>query len=139
MRPGSTARAKSPAAAMGGTAAEAIRRSQHRRIRAIVPDRRAAAADAGLCQSEAVAGGRSRHDDDCTLLYGTGLSRAVHFTPIYPKATRCKFHNASYDECHSKTWLSRPIIEEHPAMATASDPVVIVSAARTPLGRFMGD
>jgi acetyl-CoA acetyltransferase len=24
-------------------------------------------------------------------------------------------------------------------MATASDPVVIVSAARTPLGRFMGD
>jgi hypothetical protein len=25
------------------------------------------------------------------------------------------------------------------AMATASDPVVIVSAARTPLGRFMGD
>src|SRR6204780_694687 len=26
-----------------------------------------------------------------------------------------------------------------PAMATASDPVVIVSAARTPLGRFMGD
>src|SRR6202163_4807117 len=26
-----------------------------------------------------------------------------------------------------------------PAMAAASDPVVIVSAARTPLGRFMGD
>ena len=36
MRPGSAARAKSPAAAMGRTAAEGIRRSQHRRVRAIV-------------------------------------------------------------------------------------------------------
>ena len=34
MRPGSAARAKGPAPAMGGTAAEGIRRSQHRRVRA---------------------------------------------------------------------------------------------------------
>jgi hypothetical protein len=39
---------------MGRTAAEGIRQSQHRRVRAIVPDRRAAAADAGICRPQAV-------------------------------------------------------------------------------------
>ena len=52
--PEALARAKGPAAAMGGTAAEGIRRSHDRRIRAILPDRRAAAADAGFCQSQAL-------------------------------------------------------------------------------------
>src|ERR1700731_2135301 len=35
--------------------------------------------------------------------------------------------------------LARARNQGAPVMATASDPVVIVSAARTPLGRFMGD
>ena len=59
MRSGSAARAKDPAPAMGGAAAEGIRQSQHRRVRAIVPDRRAAAADAGIYRPEAIA--MSRH------------------------------------------------------------------------------
>ena len=58
MRPGGPARAESPAPAMGRTAVEGIRRSLHRRIRAIVPDRRAAAADAGIYRPQAV--GESR-------------------------------------------------------------------------------
>ena len=40
--------------AMGRTAAEGIRQSQHRRVRAIVPHRRAAAADAGLYRPQAI-------------------------------------------------------------------------------------
>jgi hypothetical protein len=43
----------------------------------------------------------------------------------------CNFCGASYDECH-------PTLSEYfriTAMAAASDPVAIVSVARTPLGR----
>ena len=56
MRPGSLARAKGPAPAMGGAAADGIRRSEHRRVRQIVPDRRAATADAGVYRPQAVTG-----------------------------------------------------------------------------------
>jgi len=55
MQSGGLAFAESPAQTMGRTAADGIRQPQHRRVWAIVPDRRAAAADAGFCQSEAVA------------------------------------------------------------------------------------
>src|SRR6516164_308926 len=45
----------------------------------------------------------------------------------------CKFCDASYD-------YRNPIpILRITAMTATADPVVIVSAARTPLGRFMGD
>ena len=47
-------------------------------------------------------------------------------------ALRCNFCGASYDECNL-------ISTELPAWPLASDPVVILSAARTPLGRFMGE
>ena len=56
MRPGSAARAKGAAPAMGGTAAEAIRRPLDLRVRTILPDRRAAAADAGLYRPQAMTG-----------------------------------------------------------------------------------
>ena len=49
--------AEGAAAAMGRTAAEGIRQPQRRRVRAILPDRRAAAADAGLSRPEAIGGG----------------------------------------------------------------------------------
>src|ERR1700732_2215754 len=61
MRSGSLARAKNPAPPMGRPAAEGIRRAEHRRIRASLPDRRAAAADAGVYRPEAGAGKRRRH------------------------------------------------------------------------------
>src|SRR5215218_1226670 len=48
---------------------------------------------------------------------------------------RNNFCNASYDD-HNLIKLDIP---GSTAMATASDPVVILSAARTPLGRFMGE
>ena len=44
-------------AAMGGTAADRIRQSERRRLRAILPDRRAAAADAGISRPEEIDGG----------------------------------------------------------------------------------
>src|ERR1700751_4358271 len=46
----------------------------------------------------------------------------------------CKFCNASYDYRNPITPILRITV-----MAATPDPVVIVSAARTPLGRFMGD
>ena len=39
LRPRGAARAEGPAAAMGGTAAEGVRRSQHRRVRPLLPHR----------------------------------------------------------------------------------------------------
>ena len=52
LRSRSVARAESPAAAMGRTAAEGIVDLSIARVRAIIPDRRAAAADAGLYRPE---------------------------------------------------------------------------------------
>src|SRR3954464_14938994 len=81
MRPGSPARAKSPASAMGRAAAQAIRRPQHRRLRAFLPDGRAAAIDAGLYRSQAVNG--PAHDN---------LSQCP------PKERDCKFDALLYDD-----------------------------------------
>ena len=78
------------------------------------PDRRAAATDAGVRQPQAVAAGRTN----------------------YLRLPRCNFCGASYDDRHVSNHSE---ICKEPAMAAASDPVVIVSAARTPLGRFMGE
>ena len=55
MRTRGAARAKGTAAAMGGTAADGIRQPQRRRVRKVLPDRRAAAADARVFGPETVA------------------------------------------------------------------------------------
>ena len=57
MRTRSVAFAEGVAAAMGRTAADGIRQSERRRVRPIVSDRRAAAADAGISRPEAIDGG----------------------------------------------------------------------------------
>src|SRR5665213_1861339 len=138
MQPGGVACAKSPATAMGRIAAEGIRRSQHRRVRAILSDRRAAAADAGFCRPQALGpssglwprraparrNNRSCDHDNLSPRDGSKLCQN----------RCCKYCGASYDDHHLNNLDSRSA-----AMATASDPVVIVSAARTPLGKFMGD
>jgi enoyl-CoA hydratase/carnithine racemase len=71
MQSGSAARAESPAQAMGRTAAEGIRQSQRRRVRTILPDRRAAAADAGFYGQEAV-----------------GTRRVTNSPPLFGKRSR---------------------------------------------------
>src|SRR5580765_3269852 len=54
MRPRGAARAKGAAAEVGGTAADGIGQSQRRRVRKIVPDRRAATADARVFGAEEI-------------------------------------------------------------------------------------
>src|SRR5258708_37719022 len=64
--------------------------------------------------------------------------RPNYFTTIYPRPAIAYFavhHMMIIIQIRS----AEHSIEEHPVMATASDPVVIVSAARSPLGKFMGD
>ena len=62
MRAGSAARAERPAPAMGRAAAGRIRQSQHRRVRPILPHRRAAGGDAGLYRPEKI---RALHPTLC--------------------------------------------------------------------------
>src|SRR5258705_8016460 len=54
MRAGSVAHAKGAAAAMGGIAVNRIRQPQRRRVRKVLPVRRAAADDAGLSRPKAM-------------------------------------------------------------------------------------
>ena len=54
MRPGGAARAESPAQTMGRAAAERVGQPLDRRVRTVVPDRRAAPADAGVFGQEAL-------------------------------------------------------------------------------------
>src|SRR6185312_8369999 len=58
MRARSAARAKVAAATMGGTAADRIRQLKRRRVRKVLPDWRAAAADAGVSRPQEIDGGR---------------------------------------------------------------------------------
>jgi acetyl-CoA C-acetyltransferase len=57
-------------------------------------------------------------------------------TTFCHERVRCNFCNASYDGDHAIIFSPTP---GKTAMAALFDPVVILSAARTPLGRFMGE
>jgi hypothetical protein len=100
-----------------GSAAEGIRRSQHRRVRAVVRRRRAAAADAGLCQSEAVI----RHDKfkpplPLQFLQRVGwVERSDTHPTRWPKATVLVVRRL-----RAKADISRPTI---PAEIVENDPM----------------
>src|SRR5229473_636629 len=101
MRAGSAALAKSPAPAMGRTAAEGIRQPQHRRIRAIVPDRRATAADAGFCRQEAVAG--SRH---------APRMRGIQYAVASVGTETAAFTGSSAGACHRAALSADPLADD---------------------------
>ena len=131
-RPGGAARAKSPAAAMGRIAADGIDQSERRRIRPFVPDRRADTADAGVHRPEAVTGQIAVGNENRGR-------RSRHFV-IRPMCSCHRSNPLQNFALHHMIYVisSLPFPMEA-FMATTSDPVVIVSAARTPLGRFMGE
>src|SRR3989442_6455923 len=78
MRARGVAFAEGAVAAVGRAAAQGIRQSERRRVRAILPDGRAAADDAGLSRPEAIGGGPMRPA-------GKGPLDSLYFTyPIFP-------------------------------------------------------
>ena len=72
MRPRSAARAEGADAAMGGTAADGVGQFECRRVRKILPDRRAATADAGVSRPQEIDGGT--HE---TRRQGTRWNRSI--------------------------------------------------------------
>ncbi|MGY4409794.1 acetyl-CoA acetyltransferase family protein [Bradyrhizobium sp. LB7.1] len=94
-------------------------------VRPIVPDRRADAADAGVRQPEAV---------------GLPHSLLPSNEQISSEPRQFLMLDAvAFFAPHHMMVIILPTIAGSPAMAETADPVVIVSAVRSPLGRFMGE